>query len=93
MIKIFCLSSFLMATVIKEVLVVLTQRKLLVAAKSLGRSSEELYPNINKVKQTGCPRSCECLIPGGIQGQAGCGSGKPGLVADNPTRSREVETI
>jgi len=50
MIKIFCLSSFLMATVIKEVLVVLTQRKLLVAAKSLGRSSEELYPNINKVK-------------------------------------------
>jgi len=24
--------------------------------------------------------SCGCPIPGGIQGQAGCGSGQPGLV-------------
>jgi len=23
---------------------------------------------------------CGCPIPGGIQGQAGCGSGQPGLV-------------
>ena len=25
-------------------------------------------------------RGCGCTIPGGIQGQAGCGSGQPGLV-------------
>ena len=27
---------------------------------------------------------CGCPIPGGIQGQAGCGSGQPGLVIGNP---------
>ena len=31
-------------------------------------------------------------IPGGIQGQAGCGSGQPGLVVGNPEHSRGVET-
>jgi len=31
-------------------------------------------------------------IPGGIQGQAGCGSGQPGLVIDDPAHSRGVET-
>ena len=36
---------------------------------------------------------CGCPIPGGIQGQAGCGSGQPGLVAGNPAHSRGVETI
>lgn len=35
---------------------------------------------------------CGCPIPGGIQGQAGCGSGQPGLVVGNPAHSREVET-
>jgi len=30
--------------------------------------------------------------PGGIQGQAGCGSGQPGLVVGDPTHSRGVET-
>ena len=34
---------------------------------------------------------CGCPIPGGIQGQAGCGSGQPGLVAGNPAHSRGVE--
>ena len=33
---------------------------------------------------------CGCPIPGGIQGQAGCGSGQPGLVAGDPAHSREV---
>jgi len=37
-------------------------------------------------------RSCGCPIPGGIQGQAGCGSGQPGLVVGNPADSRGVET-
>jgi len=40
---------------------------------------------------TGCPRSCGCPIPGGIQGQVGCGSGQPGLVVGNAAHSR-VET-
>ena len=31
-------------------------------------------------------------IPGGIQGQAGCGSGQPGLVVGDPAHSRGVET-
>jgi len=33
-----------------------------------------------------------CPIPGGIQGQAGCGSGQPGLVVGDPAHSRWVET-
>jgi len=40
---------------------------------------------------TGCPRSCGCPIPGGIQGQAGCGSGQPGLLVGDPAQSRGVE--
>jgi len=35
---------------------------------------------------------CGCPIPGGIQGQAGCGSGQPGLVVGDPAHSRAVET-
>jgi len=35
---------------------------------------------------------CGCLIHGGIQGQAGCGSGQPGLVVGDPAHSRGVET-
>jgi len=35
---------------------------------------------------------CGCPIPGGIQGQAGCGSGQPALVFGDPAHSRGVET-
>ena len=35
---------------------------------------------------------CGCPIPAGIQGQAGCGSGQPDLVAGDPAHSRGVET-
>ena len=35
---------------------------------------------------------CGCPIPGGIQGQAGCGCGQPGLVVGDPAHSRGVET-
>ena len=31
---------------------------------------------------------CGCPNPGGIQDQAGCGSGQPGLVVGNPAHSR-----
>ena len=32
------------------------------------------------------------IIPGGIQGQAGCGSGQPGMVVGDPARSSVVKT-
>jgi len=34
---------------------------------------------------------CGCPIPGGIQGQTGCGSGQPGLVVGDPAHSRGLE--
>ena len=34
---------------------------------------------------------CGCPIPGGIQGQAGCGSGQPGLVVGDPAHSRGLK--
>ena len=43
---------------------------------------------LEQVAQEGCG----CPIPGGIQGQAGCGSGQPGLVVGDPAHSRGVET-
>jgi len=44
---------------------------------------------VEQVAQEGCG----CPIPGGIQGQAGCGSGQPGLVVGDPAHSRGVETL
>ena len=35
---------------------------------------------------------CGCPVAGGIQGQAGCVSGQPGLVVGDCAHSREVET-
>ena len=35
---------------------------------------------------------CGCPIPAGIQGQAGCGSGQPGLMVGDPAHSSGVET-
>ena len=43
---------------------------------------------LEQVAQGGCGYP----IPGGIQGQAGCGSGQPGLVVGDPAHSRGVET-
>jgi len=43
---------------------------------------------LERVAQGGCG----CPIPGGIQGQAGCGSGQPGLLVDDSAHSRGVET-
>ena len=34
---------------------------------------------------------CGCPIPGGIQGQAGCGSGQPALLVGDPAHSRGLE--
>ena len=43
---------------------------------------------LEQVAQGGCGRP----IPGGIQGQAGCGSGQPVLVTDDPARSTAIES-
>ena len=36
---------------------------------------------------------CGCPIPAGIQGQAGCGSGQPGLLVGDPAHSRGLELV
>ena len=33
---------------------------------------------------------CGCPIPRGVQGQAGCGSGQPGLLVGDPAHNRGV---
>jgi len=38
------------------------------------------------------PRESGYPISGGIQSQAGCGSGQPGVVLGNPAHDRGVET-
>ena len=57
------------------------------------RYQEEVFhteggDTLEQVAQGGCG----CTILGGIQGQAGCGSGQPGLVVGAPAHSRGVET-
>jgi len=37
-------------------------------------------------------RGCGCPVTGDVQGQAGCGSGQPGLVSGDLAHSRGVET-
>jgi len=36
---------------------------------------------------------CGCPIPAGIQGQAGCGSGQPGVLVGDPAHSRGLELM
>jgi len=38
------------------------------------------------------PKEVVDAIPEGIQGQAGCGSGQPGVVVGDPAHSRGFET-
>ena len=57
------------------------------------RYQEEVFQpegadTLEQVAQGGCG----CPIPGGIQGQAGCGSWQPGLVVGERAHSRGVET-
>jgi len=55
----------------------------------LGRSfSPRGWWHTEQVAQGGC----WCPIPGSIQGQAGCGSGQPGLLVGDPAHSRRVGT-
>ena len=43
--------------------------------------------SLEQVAQGGCG----CPIPAGIQSQAGCGSGQPGLLVGDPAHSRGLE--
>jgi len=59
-----------------------------VLSSSLGGSfSLRGWWHTEQVAQGGC----ECPIPGGIQGQAGCGSGQPALVVGDPAHSRGLK--
>ena len=51
-----------------------------------------MQPHIGNTLEQVAQGGCGCPIPGGIQGQAGCGSGQPSLVIGDPAHSREVET-
>ena len=51
---------------------------------------EETFPLVSPSKPRN--RGCGCSIPSGIQDQAGCGSGQPGLVVGSPAPNRGVET-
>ena len=53
-----------------------------------GSFSHESGDTLEQVAQGGCG----CPITEGIQGQCGCGSGKPDLVVSNPAHSRGIET-
>ena len=54
------------------------------------RYQEEVFHTEGRDTLEQAPK--EVAVPGGIQGQAGCGSGQPGLVVGDPAHSREVET-
>jgi len=41
--------------------------------------------------EQGAQGGCGCPIPGGIQGQAGCGSGQPGLLVGHPAHNRGLK--
>jgi len=53
--------------------------------------SYKIQEKDNKMEQV-AQGGGRCPIPGGIQGQAGCGSGQPVLVVGDLAHSREVET-
>jgi len=56
------------------------------------KMEEVFHPEGGDALEQVAQGGCGCPIPGGIQGQAGCGSGQPGLVVGDPAHSKEVET-
>ena len=65
-----------------------------VSKLSLGYRNTKViqYTMIGKALEYVAQVGCRCSISGGIQGQAGCGSGQPSLVVDDPAHGRGVET-
>jgi len=58
----------------------------------LGLLEGVLHSGGGDAQEQAAQGGCGCPIPGGIQGQAGCGSGQPGLVVGDPAHSRRVES-
>jgi len=57
-----------------------------------GKWKEVFHPEGGETLEQVAQGGCGCPIPGGIEGQAGCGSGQPGLEVGDPARRRGVET-
>ena len=56
------------------------------------RYLEEILPSEGgEALAQAAQRSCGCPIPGGAQGQAGWGLGRPDLVGDVPAHGRGLE--
>ena len=51
--------------------------------------TQSVVTHCSQVAQGGCG----CPIPGGIQGQAGCGSGQPRMLVGDPAHSRALELM
>ena len=57
------------------------------------RYLEEVFPpEGGEALEQVAPGGCGCPSPGGIQGQAACGTGHFGLVVVDPAHSRGVES-
>jgi len=54
-------------------------------------TTEDFPPQGGDTLEQAAQGGCGCPIPAGIQGQAGCGSGQPGLVVGDPAHSRGLE--
>ena len=58
----------------------------------MGWNKEEVFhPEGGDAVEQVAQGGCGCPIPGGIQGQAGCGSGQPGLLVGDPAHSRGLK--
>jgi len=58
---------------------------------ALGLKAEMLLLNTDTDLEQVAQGGSGCPIPAGIQGQAGCGSGQPGLLVGDPAHSRGLE--
>ena len=60
-----------------------------------GCQGEVFYYESSEVLEQAAQRGCGYPVPGGVQGQVGCGPGQPGLVlnveVDGPACSRRLE--
>ena len=50
-----------------------------------------IYLEGDEILAYAAQRSCGCPIPGGVQGQVGCGPGQPEQVRGSPAHGRELK--
>jgi len=86
-----------------EVLVARNSNTTLPCVNQSLKEWKNLFCYLKRGNNSCCPRTedlsleqvaqggCGCPIPAGIQGQAGCGSGQPGLLVGDPARSRGLK--